>query len=286
MTQVINLVEESRIQISKLSDRVGSLEDKIGSLGILLEQIGNRPQQPIFSNESSTSSSGFPTVIFTQQEAPPVFDPVKKFGSGRYLEELEAYFSKRNTPEGKKLEIALEGLQGHAKNWATICKTTWANFEDFKASFQNYFWSAQEQGRVRQQINNGKWTEGTSLSEHFAYIASLANLLTTPIPEITLVEEIMRHFPTHIQALWSLKPAHSLNDAMAFLKQQEDLGNYATKRNEAVAHKAPRHAAEFPRYNPYSYRKSSNPKPGPSKPTYPINVLQADQNQGNAQWSS
>lgn len=294
MTHVINLVEESRLQVGSLTEKITGLESHIGSL---LGQVGKLQNQVQLSNLSRgenisnvSSSNSVPTVVFAQQDTPPLFDPAKQFGSGRYLEDLESYFLKRSVPDDRKLEIALEGLQGHAKNWATICKTTWHNYADFKAGFQNYFWSVQDQGKVRQQINSGRWSKENSLSEHFAYIASLANLLTTPIPEDVLVAEIMKHFPTHIQALWSLKPIHTLGEALSFLKQQEDIGN-GRERQQPVGMlnsrtPCPKKSSDSNRPHPYNPYYKENVARETNRLKYPIQVLQTTPAQGNAQQSS
>lgn len=294
MTHVINLVEESRVQVGALTTKLIGLEDQVGSL---LGQVGKLQENVQMSNlsnigrgENVSFSNPIQTVVFAQQDNPPVFDPVKKFGSGRYLEELESYFLKRTIPEERKLEIAIEGLRGHAKNWASVCKATWTGFEDFKAGFQNYFWSVQDQGKLRQQISSGSCPKQTSLSEHFAYIASLANLLTSPIPEETLVEEIMQHFPTHIQALWSLKSKHNIGEALAFLKQQEVIGN-GRERQQTIGGAKPRTSTpqkfgESGRSHPYNpYYKENAPRET-HQYKYPIQVMQTTPDQGNAEQSS
>lgn len=287
MTHVINLVEESRVQVGSLTDKIVGLEGKIGSLVGQVDQLqGQVRMNSVQRGESVSFGTAGQTVVFAQQDTPPLFDPAKKFGSGRYLEDLEGYFVKRGTPEEKRLEIALEGLQGHAKNWATVCRSTWNNFEDFRNGFQNYFWSVQDQGKVRQQISNGKWSKDNSLSEHFADMASLANLLTTPIPEETLVAEVMRHFPTHIQALWSLKQQHNLGEALAFLKQQEDIGNGRDRLQPFGNQPNPKKVGTTGRNHPYyPYSKVNTPRET-LREKYPIQTMQVSTNQGNEQQSS
>lgn len=277
MTLVINLIEENKSQVGILNSKFLDVETQVGKITTQLEQARAQASNPSFSGFSGFGGPS-PTVVFSQQDTPPLFDPAKRFGSGRYLEDLELYFQKRQIPEERKLEVAIEGLQGHAKNWATVYKSSWKTFDDFRSGFQNYFWSLQDQGKVRHQINSGRWKSESTLSEHFAYMASLANLLTNPIPEDILVEELIRHFPTHIQALWSLKAQHTLREAMTFLKQQEDIGNGVEHRQQswdnppAVAPAKRQTQPEASRYNPYSYRKEVAPKT--STRTQPIQVIQ------------
>lgn len=123
----------------------------------------------------------------------------------RYMQDLEKYFAKRTVPTGQRLELAIEGLQGHVRNWAEIYRQEWKNYDDFHTEFLRSFWSTQDQLSIRHQINTARWNDKYTMTEHFAHYVSLAHLLTQPMPEELLVGSIMRHYPTHTQALWSLK---------------------------------------------------------------------------------
>lgn len=284
MTQVIKLVQEERQQVSRLSDRVKSIENSVQAVHTFLQQSPDRPQlagTPQSCNISNSPVFTPPSIVFAQTDVAPKFLPQtnKTVGPSRYLEELEVYFRKRNISDEGKLEIALEGLQGYAKNWAIIYRDGWTNYNDFKRDFLKNFWSSQDQGRIRQIINTSKWSNRFTMTEHFAHFVSLARLLTNPIPEPTLVEDLIRHYPTHIQALWSLKSDHSLPAAAAFLKQQEDIVNFAlpVTTSNRVGKPVPVGTHRFTPYHP----PKAPFRPHPKRAT-PPRTMQWSRPQGNS----
>lgn len=144
----------------------------------------------------------------------------------KFLEELETYFRKINIPDELKLGTVLsEALTETAQDWSAIFRDSWDVYEDFRKDFLQTFWSEEEQMKLRQTINNHRWSakSNRSMEAHFAHYVSLARLLTDPIPENILVANLIKHFPTNIQALWSLTTEKTTTAAAAFLRLQEGI---------------------------------------------------------------
>lgn len=163
-------------------------------------------------------------VYVTPSPVMPIFRGTNKHPV-KYLAELDAYFTRMNVTEEDKLDIVNESLVGDALDWAAIYQISWETFEDFKSDFLNSYWSEEAQDKLRQTITTTRWSRktGRSMENHFAHYVGLARLLTNPIPEATLINELLKHFPPTIQSLWQLKENKSISGAAEFLRHQEHI---------------------------------------------------------------
>lgn len=186
-----------------------------------LEQAYRR-QQPEPSDIHSPPPDQRP-ALFTPAPAIPKFQNKNTQQPVRFLERLEQYFKKMQTPPQNQLDIVTEALEEEARDWATIFKVTWSSFADFRQDFLQSFWSEQDQIQLRQKITTQRWQPGQRPMEaHFAHYLGQARLLTThPIPDNLLVAELIKHFPTNVQSLWSLHPEKTVAAAAEFLRQQD-----------------------------------------------------------------
>lgn len=199
------------------------------ALGQLRTQIATPSVGTSGENGSTTGSNGNgrnhnSNIMYTQATVLPTYRGDKTKHPMRYLEELESYLKRMNIPEEHYLETALEGLKGPAQDWKTIYCVAWTTYADFKKDFVACYWSELEQNQLRHQISTAMWKSSQdTMANHFAHYAGLARLFTNPIPEKTLVNEIMRHFPRNIQSLWLLVEHKTVTTASEFLRKQEGL---------------------------------------------------------------
>lgn len=190
-------------------------------------------------------------VVLAQPEAPPIFRDTILTNPVRFLQDLEKYFKRVGIANNRQLEVALDCLQGPAHNWATIYKLVWHNFIDFRKAFLQAYWSEQEQGKLRHRILTDVWSNKYSMVDHFAYFVNLAQLLTNPFAEGELVSHLMRHFPVHIQSLWSLTGKRALADAAEFLRHQENLVTFRNEGTQGSEERKPRGTIALSRSHPY-----------------------------------
>lgn len=179
----------------------------------------NRTTQPIVPGGNGQ------TLFFTPAPPVPKFrgqyqgkHPVK------FLQELDAYFKKMNIPAEGQLDVVVsDALSEAAHDWSAIFKDSWQNFDDFHTDFLKTYWSGPEQAKLKHNIATHRWSTASnrSMESHFAHYVGLARLLTAPIPEEVLVADLIKHFPTNIQALWSLKDGQTTAAAAEFLRVQE-----------------------------------------------------------------
>lgn len=124
-----------------------------------------------------------------------------------FLEDLELYIRNLEIPPRKQLDTVYEALTGDARDWCNLYKSSWSSFTQFRHDFINTFWSEDAQNKLRQGLATHRWIPNRrrTMQAHFNHYVGLAQRLTTQIPETTLLSELMKHFPGHIQALWALK---------------------------------------------------------------------------------
>lgn len=129
MTNVMNLVEESKratlVNREQLNDSRQSVIGLQGKLEQIQQTLANFPPTPRTTSKRGPKladaywpTSGPSNVIYTQVDESPTFaineQPAKL--SIRYVQDLggRGYFTKRTISTGQRLELEIEGLQGHA----------------------------------------------------------------------------------------------------------------------------------------------------------------------------
>lgn len=244
-----NFFETMTQNLDNFRSNLPSQQSTITNIGSLPTISNSNESVGTNVNELSQNLSQLSQLISTRPELPPKFRNSHLVNPIRFLQDLEKYFKRAGIHEGRYLEIALDSLEGPAENWATIYKSVWKKYNDFRRSFLHTYWSEQEQSKLRHRILTDTWTNKHSMIDHFAYFVNLAELLTEPFSERELVVHLMRHFPVHIQSLWSLAGQQTLAEAAEFLRQQEDI---VTFRNHATSSQnVDRRARITSRVNPY-----------------------------------
>lgn len=293
-----NLTETS----SEIKTQTSSLQQGLVTLQeVMLQQLSNintsaiqgSPPSTVSNNEPSSrdtasvnnpasTTSTISRVVMTPPEVPPRFRDTGTYNPIIFLQDLEKYFKKTNTSDDHKLEVVIDCLDGPARNWATIYRRVWRSFNDFREAFINTYWSQLEQAKLRNRIFTETWSNRHTMSNHFAYFVSMAEQLTNPLPDEELVGHLMRHFPTHLQSLWSLTNKRTLTDAADFIRQQENIVLY---RNTSAKSKAPPAKATTQRtYQPYQPHDNRRTQinaiqfvPSTSSPTSSGNAYSSDQ---------
>lgn len=196
----------------------------------------------------------------------------------RFLEELDTYFKRMGISEAQCLDFVGESLQGAASDWAAIYRGRWTTYQGFKDDLLASYWSEMEQNKLRHRLSTTTWTRGRfSMGNHFAHFVGLARLLTNPIPETTVVAELMRHFPSNIQSLWMLKEPKTIAAAATFLKQQEGI------EQTNVPHRSGEKAQRTPLYQ---HDTEPSPVPCNERPNKRFKVNHVQYPTGNFSLSS
>lgn len=256
----------------------------------LIQNVDSNVQSSTTSNISNTVTQAplVSRVVLTQSETPPNFGGLRT-NPMSFIQELEKYFKKVNIPEAQQLEVALDCLVGSARNWATIYRRVWQNFDNFRSDFVRTYWSEQEQQKLRHRILTETWTNDKfTMTDHFAYFVNMAEQLTAPFSETELVSHLIRHYPVHIQSLWLLSRKTTLADVADFLRQQENIVTFQHTKL-AAPKKTINTISSGSRYKPYSTERSTYSFRAPSRQGNIIGFVPATSQQrmsGNEQRSS
>ena len=216
-----------------------------------LDQLSNRPNGPnnslcdsdnIGPNTSATLSHvPTNTIIYAQPPMVPKFLGNKTKNAMKFLEELEIYFRKANTPMDQRLVAMGECFEGPASDWHTIYLIAWQNYGDFKKDFIHCYWSKVEQDQLRSKLSSDVWENNTSMVDHFSQYIGLARLLTESLSEENLVSQLIKHFPSTIQSLWFLNNDRTVAGTADFLRQQESVTNTVLKTPRTDSFSGERH---------------------------------------------
>lgn len=147
-----------------------------------------------------------------------------------FLDTFEKYFKSLKCNEREKLDIVLSCLEYPASQWVELKQASWTTFQDFKRDFFSQYWSESKQQQIRSDILLTRFDSSRStMSEHFIRQINNARTLTIPLPELVIVEDVMRQFPANIQSLWSVFPQRNISGALEFINRQE---NCTVRRNK------------------------------------------------------
>lgn len=141
-----------------------------------------------------------------------------------FIEDLFSYLRRLPTKE-HVIDNIIGCLEGDVRRWARIYKDRWDNEEDFKADFMDTYWGESEQNQLRRNIVCGVWEKNThkSMMGYFISLAGQAKMLSTPLMENQLVNDLMHHFPREVQYAWRMRKGESIIEATEFLRDLDDV---------------------------------------------------------------
>lgn len=221
--------------VGTLHAKLGKLEDKINNGSIDQQQTAS---QATNLNSASCSTIPNPTlmepstsVIYytmpqTSLSEKPKF-PSRNIHPVNFIEDLNVYLKKLPPNTGNEIDLIIECLDGESRNWARIYKERWSRYDDFKRDFLDTYWGEAEQNALRRKIVNDTWDERETMLNHFISLCGQAKMLTYPIQEKQLVNDIMNHFPKEVLYAWSTSHLTSILGAADFLRKLDDVN----KRN-------------------------------------------------------
>lgn len=137
-----------------------------------------------------------------------------------FIEDLDVYL-RRLPNRDHAVDDIVSCLEGDVRNWARLYRDRWVTVADFKRDFLQTYWGEIEQSSLRRRIICEHWNpdKTKTMLEHFLSYTSQAKMLTNPLPEEQLVNDLVRHFPKEIQYMWILRKGTSIIEAAEFLRR-------------------------------------------------------------------
>jgi len=192
-----------------------------------------------------------------------------------FLHRLEEYFAIKQTYAGEKIMVVGDCLKSAAFSWFTTIRFQLCNYEEFKKTFIDEYWSREIQIQVWSQCLNTKYIPSNIIyREHFAMWATKLRHLEVPrLSEQEIVKHIAKHYPGYLRAILISLPERTIIAAMKILgeevQNQENPGNgNANQQNIPRHYNDIRHNNYNNRQNNYNNRgrENSNENPPNSEP--------------------
>lgn len=213
------------------------------TIGILYRKIGDLEAKLTESNSSTRTdeTSGQCSVPASVQYAVMDYKTDRPKYPGKtgmhpvtFLEDLEVYLRRLSSKE-HVIDHVVACLEGEVRNWARVFRQRWNTLSDFNQDFLQTYWSETEQSVLRRRIISERWDSSItkSMLDHFLVFMGQAKMLTDPLPEGQLVNDLMRHFPKDIQYMWVLRKGNTIIEAAEFLRKFDSIeSQFGTSTSE------------------------------------------------------
>lgn len=222
-------------KINKLEERITSTststDDQLSTStrGTAASMVDTDTRQPYISTLPQNPETTARQVIYAMPNVAerPRYPGKQGTHPVTFIEDLTAYLNKRSAV-GNNIDIIIECLEGETRDWARIYKERWTGFEDFKKDFMSTYWGEAEQNELRRKIVHNSWDKTThpTMLGHFISLAGQAKMLSYTIPEKQLIDDIIGHFPKHIQYSWAVNSSTTILDAAEFLRKMDNINNH------------------------------------------------------------
>lgn len=210
-TMMMQMMREMRKTIGRLHLKVAELQDQVHD---------GQPRDEVCQIQSQ------PTMypILDGRLDKPKYPGKNDIHPVAFLEDLFSYL--RRIPSREHVIDNIIGcLEGDARRWARVYRQRWSTEEDFKIDFLDTYWGEPEQNLLRKNIVCGVWQKEThkSMMGYFVSLAGQAKMLSTPILESQLVNDLMHHFPREVQYAWRMRRGTTIIEGAEFLRDLDDV---------------------------------------------------------------
>jgi len=159
-----------------------------------------------------------------------------------FLDRLEEYLVvKKIVNTDEKLIIAGDCLKTAASNWFTTIRFKIDNYQGFRYTFKDEYWSREIQMQTWSQcLNIRQVQQETNYREHFSYWATKLRHLEVPkLAEAEIVRNIAGHYPRYLRAILISLPECTILNAMRILGTEDhrrpltrESNNYGSRKAE------------------------------------------------------
>lgn len=154
-----------------------------------------------------------------------------------FLEALERHFKIRGTPDDRKLDFAIDQLEGDVSIWAQNKKSKWKNWGDLQRDLLEMYWSDNVQKRVlaellRPRLYNAKL--GT-MTHHAWYWVKKTQYMDPPVGQKLLIEALIRHYPTEVEDILlgaTIETVKGLINLLERIQARDKMSNSRDNRHE------------------------------------------------------
>lgn len=221
-TSTVNIGDITTIIQAALAPLVDKMQE--------FEKQLERPATVAVAGEDSAPKNVLQVVEMLPQQERPSFsggnqNPIS------FLEDLKEYT--RKVKRTDPLIVVRENLKGEAKTWAKLYNKRWETMLDFERDFLATYWGEIKKNEVRRRLAEGVYDAKRDISmlTHFANYWDLAKALKITESPLSVVDEIMRHYPKEIQSLWFSGQSGDEIVAAEFLRKLDTMVCTPEERN-------------------------------------------------------
>ncbi|KAK9702034.1 hypothetical protein QE152_g30200 [Popillia japonica] len=174
----------------------------------------------------ATKDVGHITVgrIFEERKLPTYNANNKGTQSHKFLEGLERHFKIRATPEDRKLDFAIDQLEGDVAIWANTKKSQWLTFADLKRDLLKTYWSDSVQKRLLAELLRPRMYNARlgTMTHHVWYWVKKTHYMDPPIGQSLFIEALIKHFPFEVENILLGSKIETVEELINLLERIED----------------------------------------------------------------
>jgi hypothetical protein len=187
--------------------------------------------------ESNAVSVNAPTIVVPafatssfSAKLRPSFDGKDKVHVLDFVEDLDNYLAACGVPEKTKVTVAMQCLQGAAKELAKSFPRNYS-YTEFTECLVEEYWGEERQRDFERQLHSTKfqWSTDCSMKEHFLQFLNRARRLQPAKTDKEIIQAIIRHYP---DAEENMLLAADVQDVAKMKRLLERLDTKAAQRAE------------------------------------------------------
>lgn len=142
-----------------------------------------------------------------------------------FVERLERHFKIRQVSEERKLDVAIEQLEGDVAIWANSTKRRWETMGDFQCEFLQRYWSEDIQHKVlvdllRPRLYNSRFG---SMTHHVWFWVKKTQYMEGTINQKVLIDALIKHFPHDVASFLISSKISTVEELVDQLEKLHDL---------------------------------------------------------------
>ena len=166
---------------------------------VINERVNNG-QEPNTRQEAPYTMTG-PSVY---SHAPsPMFRDDGDTHPMDFLEAMDFMFARFNIPSQYRVKAVIDNMEGAPRKWGKAFEKKWTRYDQFVASFQNTYWSAQRQAKVKSELANdsyNKLRDGSMTDFLISWMLKVKHLCP-PMTECEFVNAMAQAYPATVENL-------------------------------------------------------------------------------------
>jgi hypothetical protein len=235
----IKLINDTNEEIKLIGNKQKCSDDILKDLQICTEQLQlnnleqNSKLNEIKEEKGEMYRQNFITPIFaTNRDELPKFYGDETSNPMVFLKNVNEIV--KDMTENMKILIVKKCMLGNAQAWFDLCCGNVENFSMFKDKFIDQYWGNEQQQKIRQNLNFGKYKTGYYYNKEMYAIKKISILkyLIPKLEEADIVTNLARHYDQDIIQAVAIQGINDITSLLKLLRRMDvteiskERGNY------------------------------------------------------------